>query len=85
MVVPWACFLQTRCMFAYHFQMMQPGKRAKMCPTTCVVKQSVTRRKGLYSVYQITMCIYIYYLHHMNIYIRGSSMNDCILSDHLSL
>ena len=27
------------------FQMMQPGTRAKMCPTTCVVQQNATSRK----------------------------------------
>ena len=43
--------------------MMQPGTRAKMCPTTYLVQQNDTSQAE-----RFTLCMYMY------IYIYGSSM-----------
>ena len=49
MVVSWCGFLRPRWMFAYHIPDDATWHtRAKMCPTTCVVQQNDTSRKGLW-------------------------------------
>ena len=42
MVVSWFCFLRAYDACSFTFQMMQPGTRGNMCPTTCVVQQNDT-------------------------------------------
>ena len=41
------------------FQMVQPATRAKMCPTTCVVQQNDTSRKGCVVQWFQRDCIFV--------------------------